>query len=62
MEIHAATVAMQRCGKHACVFCVIRAEELVTFKTICVTGQLMVQLWSVNQRATEAEDLLPGNV
>jgi hypothetical protein len=47
----------KRRGKHAStigyVFCVVRAEDCL--KTVHTRVKLRVQLWSVNQQATEAE-------
>jgi hypothetical protein len=40
--------------QRVCVFCVVCAEEF--FKIIGATVKLRIQLWSVNQRTTEAEE------
>jgi hypothetical protein len=56
-----AIVAMQRRGKHVSttleVLCFLRGPfRCVILKTVGATVQLGVQVWSVNQRATEAEE------
>jgi hypothetical protein len=55
------TVAMQRRGKHASStierLCFLRGPcRGVILKTIGAAVQRKVQLWNVNQRATEAEE------
>jgi hypothetical protein len=61
--VRAATVAMQRRGKH--VSSIIERPcfllypcRSVILKTIGATVRLRIQLWSVNQMATEVEDSL----
>jgi hypothetical protein len=50
-KVRAATVDMQLRSKHACPF------RGVTLETTVATVQLRVQLWSVNQRAKELEEI-----
>jgi hypothetical protein len=66
-------VAMVRLGKHVrgdviqqklyCERCSlwIRSDQPGSVQRVSAV-QLSVELWSVNQRVTEAEDSLPGNI